>query len=541
MPRRTETAASNKSVELAKQEDHLEFDDPDEADEEEEVEYEEIEEEVEYEEVEEEEEDEETEVAREVDAKHVSKMVDVDEEDEETEVAREVDVKHDSKMVDVDEKDECEKKKHAELLALPPHGCEVYVGGISSDVSSDDVKKLFESVGEVVEVRMRIKGDNRMYAFVNFRTEELAKKAIQKLNNKDLKGKKIIVSSAQAKNMLFIGNVPNEWTQDDLKNTVEEVGPGVLDVKLIMAPRSDRNKGYGFVEYYNQACAEYAKEKMSTPEFKLDDNVPTVSWADPKNSGESASKSASTPQVKSLYVKNLPKTVTQEQLKKLFEHLGEITKVVLPPAKPGHKNRYGFVHFKQQSMVMKALKNTERYELDGQLLDCSLAKPPADKKDDTLSVPTTKGPSLPRYTPLGYGLAGAYNPLGNGLAGAYNPLGNGLAGTYNPLGNGLAGAYGVLSARAAQPMLYAPGAPPGSTMVTMVLPDGRLVYVPQPAGQQPFPVGSPPPQQGGRRHGGGGADRGSGSGGSSSSGRRQRGDDRGSTSNNSRRGRHRPY
>jgi len=71
-------------------------------------------------------------------------------------------------------------------------------------------------------------------------------------------------------------------------------------------------------------------------------------------------------QVKSLYVKKLPKTVTQEQLKKLFEHLGEVTKVVLPAAKAGHENRYGFVHFKERSMAMKALKDTERYELDGE-------------------------------------------------------------------------------------------------------------------------------------------------------------------------------
>jgi len=132
MSRRTEIAASTKSVELVKQEDHLEFDDPDEEDEEEEVEYEEIEEEVEYEEVEEEEEEE--------------------EEEEKSEVACEGDAKHDSKMVDVYQKDEDEKEKHAELLALPPHGSEVYVGGISSDISSEDLKNLFESVGEVVEV-----------------------------------------------------------------------------------------------------------------------------------------------------------------------------------------------------------------------------------------------------------------------------------------------------------------------------------------------------------------------------------------------------
>jgi RNA recognition motif-containing protein len=71
--------------------------------------------------------------------------------------------------------------------------------------------------------------------------------------------------------------------------------------------------------------------------------------------------------VKAVYVKNLPKNVTQDQLKKLFEHHGKITKVVLPPAKSGQeKSRIGFVHFTERSSAMKALKNTEKYELDGE-------------------------------------------------------------------------------------------------------------------------------------------------------------------------------
>ena len=66
-------------------------------------------------------------------------------------------------------------------------------------------------------------------------------------------------------------------------------------------------------------------------------------------------------------MKNLPKNVTQDQLKKLFEHHGKITKVVLPPAKSGQeKSRIGFVHFTERSSAMKALKNTEKYELDGE-------------------------------------------------------------------------------------------------------------------------------------------------------------------------------
>lgn len=76
--------------------------------------------------------------------------------------------------------------------------------------------------------------------------------------------------------------------------------------------------------------------------------------------------SGSLMQVKAVYVKNLPKNITQDQLKNLFDHHGKITKVVLPPAKAGQeKSRFGFVHFAERSSAMKALKNTEKYEIDG--------------------------------------------------------------------------------------------------------------------------------------------------------------------------------
>uniref|UniRef100_A0A0E0BF25 RRM domain-containing protein n=1 Tax=Oryza glumipatula TaxID=40148 RepID=A0A0E0BF25_9ORYZ len=427
MPRRTDNAASANSVEPDKSEECLEFDDEEEEVEEEEIEYEEIEEEIEEEEEVEEDED------------VVEEVEEVDEEEDEEEEEESDETEGVSKTKGVHQKDVTEKGKHAELLALPPHGSEVYVGGISSDVSSEDLKRLCEPVGEVVEVRMmRGKDDSRGYAFVNFRTKGLALKVVKELNNAKLKGKRIRVSSSQAKNKLFIGNVPHSWTDDDFRKAVEEVGPGVLKADLMKVSSANRNRGYGFVEYYNHACAEYARQEMSSPTFKLDSNAPTVSWADPKNND-----SASTSQVKSVYVKNLPKNVTQAQLKRLFEHHGEIEKVVLPPSRGGHDNRYGFVHFKDRSMAMRALQNTERYELDGQVLDCSLAKPPAaDKKDDRVPLPSSNGaPLLPSYPPLGYGIMS------------------------------VPGAYGAAPASTAQPMLYAPRAPPGAAMVPMMLPD----------------------------------------------------------------------
>lgn len=48
--------------------------------------------------------------------------------------------------------DEDEKEKHAELLALPPHGSEVFIGGLPRDAIEEDLRHLCEPIGEVVEV-----------------------------------------------------------------------------------------------------------------------------------------------------------------------------------------------------------------------------------------------------------------------------------------------------------------------------------------------------------------------------------------------------
>ncbi|XVE59579.1 hypothetical protein DITRI_Ditri05aG0057100 [Diplodiscus trichospermus] len=361
-----------------------------------------MEEEVEYEEVEVEEEEEEEETEEEVEEE-------VEEEDQDIENANGTDA-DETKHQDGDE-----KRKHAELLARPPHGSEVYIGGIPHDVSEEDLRGFCESVGEVTEVRI-MKGkdssENKGFAFVTFRSVELASKAIDELNNAEFKGRKIKCSTSQSKHRLFIGNIPRSWGEEDLRKVVSEVGPGVTGLELVKdLKNSSNNRGFAFVEYYNNACAEFSRQKMMNPEFRLGDNAPTVSWADPKNADSSAAS-----QVKAVYVKNLPKDVTQDQLKKLFEHHGKITKVVLPPAKPGQeRNRIGFVHFAERSCAMKALKNTEKYELDGQVVECSLAKPQVDQKTPGVSSSQNSG-FLPNYPPhVGYGLVGgAYGALGAG-------------------------------------------------------------------------------------------------------------------------------
>lgn len=71
-------------------------------------------------------------------------------------------------------------------------------------------------------------------------------------------------------------------------------------------------------------------------------------------------------QVKALYVKNIPENTTTEQLKELFQRHGEVVKVVMPPSKSGSNKRdFGFVHYAERSSALKAVKDLEKYEIDG--------------------------------------------------------------------------------------------------------------------------------------------------------------------------------
>lgn len=48
--------------------------------------------------------------------------------------------------------DDDEKQKRAELLALPPHGSEVFIGALPRDITEEDLRDLCDPVGDIVEV-----------------------------------------------------------------------------------------------------------------------------------------------------------------------------------------------------------------------------------------------------------------------------------------------------------------------------------------------------------------------------------------------------
>lgn len=78
----------------------------------------------------------------------------------------------------------------------------IYVGNLPHEVTEDDLRTAFEMYGEVAKVSIikdRISGEKRGFGFVEMLSGEEAQAAIEGLNRKELKGKRIIVNEARSR------------------------------------------------------------------------------------------------------------------------------------------------------------------------------------------------------------------------------------------------------------------------------------------------------------------------------------------------------
>ncbi|XP_066162498.1 uncharacterized protein [Oryza sativa Japonica Group] len=135
----------------------------------------------------------------------------------------------------------------------------------------------------------------------------------------------------------------------------------VVSVDLAMARNHDSsvgkrrlNRGFAFVRFSSHAAAARVLRIGSRTDFLLGGLHPSINWAE-KESHVDEDEMA---KVKTAFVGNLPANVTEEYLRKLFEHCGEVVRVAV-----SRKGQYpvGFVHFASRTELDNAIK-----EMDGE-------------------------------------------------------------------------------------------------------------------------------------------------------------------------------
>ncbi len=76
----------------------------------------------------------------------------------------------------------------------------IYVGSLSYKATEEDLRKEFEAIGQVDSVNIvknRYSGESRGFGFVEMPNKDEAQLAIEGLNGRELKGRRINVNEAR--------------------------------------------------------------------------------------------------------------------------------------------------------------------------------------------------------------------------------------------------------------------------------------------------------------------------------------------------------
>ncbi|CAH2040800.1 unnamed protein product, partial [Iphiclides podalirius] len=256
----------------------------------------------------------------------------------------------------------------------PGAGCEVFCGKIPKDMYEDELIPLFERCGTIWDLRLMMDpmtGTNRGYAFVTFTSREATQRAVQELDNHEIKpGKTLRIKISVPNLRLFVGNIPKSKGKEEILEEFGKLTAGLVEVIIYSSPDDKKkNRGFCFLEYESHKAASLAKRRLGTGRIKVWGCDIIVDWADPQEEPDEQTMS----KVKVLYVRNLTQEITEEALKEEFERFGTVERVK-------KIKDYAFVHFEDRDCAVKAMQDLDGKEMGGARLEVSLAKPPSDKK-----------------------------------------------------------------------------------------------------------------------------------------------------------------
>uniref|UniRef100_A0A667YTR6 Probable RNA-binding protein 46 n=1 Tax=Myripristis murdjan TaxID=586833 RepID=A0A667YTR6_9TELE len=261
----------------------------------------------------------------------------------------------------------------------PPRGCEVFVGKIPRDMYEDELVPVFERAGSIYELRlmMEFSGENRGYAFVMYTSRDAAQRAIQMLDNFEIRPGKFIGVCVSLDNCrLFIGSIPKDKRKDEILEEMKKVTEGVVNV--IVYPSStdkSKNRGFAFVEYESHKAAAMARRKLIPGTFQLWGHSIQVDWAEPEKDVDEETMQ----RVRVLYVRNLMLSTTEETLRQEFScfKAGAVERVK-------KLTDYAFIHYRCREDAITALHLMNGAVIDGAVVEVTLAKP-AGIKDGSMS------------------------------------------------------------------------------------------------------------------------------------------------------------
>ncbi|EOA34410.1 hypothetical protein CARUB_v10021938mg [Capsella rubella] len=276
----------------------------------------------------------------------------------------------------------------AAVEALQTHpNSSLYVGDLDPSVNESHLMDLFGQVAPVHTVRVCRDLTRRSlgYAYVNFTNPEDASRAMDNLNYTPIKDRPIRImlsnrdpsTRLSGKGNVFIKNLDVSIDNKALYDTFSTFGT-ILSCKVAMDVVG-RSKGYGFVQFEKEEAAEDAIDKLNG--MLLNEKQVFVGHF-VRRQDRSRSESGAVPRFTNVYVKNLPKEITDDELRKTFGKYGDISSAVVMKDQSGSSRCFGFVNFETPEAAAVAVEKMNGISLGEDVLYVGRAQKKSEREEE---------------------------------------------------------------------------------------------------------------------------------------------------------------
>ncbi|CAN4081228.1 unnamed protein product [Withania somnifera] len=275
---------------------------------------------------------------------------------------------------------------HVGMASVNQPHYSLYVGDLETSVDEGQLFQVFNQVAQVVSVRVCRDQSRRAslgYAYVNFTSPQDAATARELLNFTPLNGKPMRIMFSHRDPSLrksgyanvFIKNLDSSVDNKALLDTFAAFGT-VLSCKVAV-DSNGQSKGYGFVQFDQDEAAQKAINRLNG--MLINDKQVYVGHF---IRGQERSRPNASDKFTNVYVKNLPETTNDEDLKKLFEKYGTITSALVMMDTNGKSRCFGFVNFETSDAAATAVEKLNGSSLNEKVLYVGKAQKKSEREAD---------------------------------------------------------------------------------------------------------------------------------------------------------------
>ncbi|NXS61948.1 NUCL protein, partial [Brachypteracias leptosomus] len=257
----------------------------------------------------------------------------------------------------------------------------LFVKNLPYRVSEDEIREVFENAVEI-RIVMNKDGSSKGMAYIEFKTEADANKALEEKQGTEIDGRTIILDFTGEKShqdhqkgggdreskTLIVNNLSYAASEE----TLQELFKKASSIKM---PQNNqgRPKGYAFVEF---PTTEDAKEALnSCNNTEIEGRAIRLEFSSPawQKGGNMNARGGFNQQSKTLFVRGLSEDTTEETLRESFE--GSISARIVTDRDTGSSKGFGFVDFSSPEDAKAAKEAMEDGEIDGNKVILDFAKP----------------------------------------------------------------------------------------------------------------------------------------------------------------------